>query len=289
MSSYTQHLIRIAALIAVFFIFTGVAYAAPVQTATRAELPQQDASLYAVDPQPLTVAQCGQCHPSHFGDLQQAGGKHQFDCRECHQVFHAYNPLKNNYATIMPQCATCHGQPHGSKHASCATCHGNPHAPGKVQLTTMLATICADCHSTQTAELQTFPSKHTEQECSSCHHTSHGNIPSCAECHEPHFEAQAQATCTQCHPVHQPRTIALNSDVDLQTCNACHENIYAKWKSTPSKHGQVGCAQCHTAHAMIPQCSNCHETPASHAKTMMEMFPNCLDCHLDVHDLPVKK
>ena len=72
------------------------------------------------------------------------------------------------------------------------------------------------------------------------------------------------------------------------TCNACHSNVYAQWKGTPSKHGQVACSECHTEHAMIPECSNCHEPPESHAAKLLEMFPNCLTCHLDVHDLPVK-
>lgn len=258
------------------------------QAATRTLLPVQDAALYAIDPQPLTVAQCGQCHPAHFGDLKQAGGMHQFDCRECHEIFHAYNPLKNNYAEIMPQCATCHGQPHGDKHVQCLSCHENPHAPSRVPMTSMLAGICADCHSPQAVELQQYPSKHSQQPCNSCHHDRHGYIPVCAECHEPHFAGQGAETCAQCHPVHQPLAIALDSTVDLQTCAACHSDVYAKWRGTPSKHGQVNCAECHTEHGMIPQCISCHTPPTSHNAQLLSMFPNCLDCHLDVHDLPVK-
>ena len=78
------------------------------QPAKRTTLPALDASLYEVTPQPLQVSQCGQCHPSHFGNLKETGGLHRFDCRECHEVFHAYNPLKKNYAEIMPKCATRH-------------------------------------------------------------------------------------------------------------------------------------------------------------------------------------
>jgi len=288
MSSYMHRKLGIAALVAVLLL-AGAVSAALAQTATRTNLPAQEPGLYAVDPQPLTVTQCGQCHPTHFGALKEAGGKHQFDCRECHEVFHAYNPLKNNYAEIMPKCATCHGQPHGTKHVQCLNCHENPHAPNRVPMTHMLAGICSDCHGAQNTELQKFPSKHTEQACNSCHHNRHGYIPQCAECHEPHFETQAEATCQQCHPVHQPLTIALSSNVELETCNACHSDIYVKWQGTPSKHGQVGCAECHTQHAMIPECSLCHVAPPGHAPKMLEQFPNCLTCHLDVHDLPVKK
>lgn len=286
MSSNIQNKIRIIALIAVFLLFAGAVTTALAQT--RKDLPPRDASLYAADPQPLTMAQCGQCHPTHFSLLKNAGGKHQFDCRECHEVFHAYNPIKKNYAEIMPQCATCHGQPHGTKHVDCLNCHQNPHAPNRVPMTHMLAGICSDCHTSEAAELKNFPSKHTEQPCNSCHHSRHGYIPQCAECHEPHFENQAETTCMSCHPVHQPLTIKFTDTVELETCNACHSNIYDKWKATPSKHGGVGCNECHTEHGKIPECSMCHQTPKAHAKQMLEKFPNCLTCHIDVHDLPVK-
>lgn len=276
-------------LIAATLLIVGaISVASAQQTATRLDLPAVNAALYETETPPLTVDQCGQCHFRPFGDLKQAGGKHRFDCRECHETFHAYNPKKKNYAEIMPKCATCHGQPHGEKHFDCFNCHENPHAPTQVPMTHMLAGICADCHNAEATELQQFPSKHTEQACNSCHHNRHGYIPACAECHEPHFATQAEATCMQCHPVHQPLTIALSTEVELETCNACHPNIYEKWQGTPSKHGQVGCAECHTEHAMIPECSNCHTPPESHAAKLLEMFPNCLTCHLDVHDLPVK-
>ncbi|NOY12174.1 MAG: cytochrome C [Deltaproteobacteria bacterium] len=290
MSSYKYNSIKILVFVAVFLLSAGAAFAAPAQpVAKRNSLPTQDATLYATNPQPLTIAQCGQCHPNRFADLKQSGGKHQFDCRECHEVFHAYNPLKNNYAEIMPKCATCHNPPHGAKHVDCLNCHQNPHTPRRVPMTRMLAGICSDCHKTQASELKQFPSKHTKQACSSCHYERHGYIPSCSECHEPHFAGQDQATCLQCHPVHQPLSIQLSTDVDLRTCNACHPQVYSKWKGTRSKHGKVSCARCHTKHGLVPKCTDCHVPPKSHSKKLLEMFPKCLTCHLDVHDLPVKK
>ncbi len=291
MSSHTQRnkLIKIImlALAATVLLVTGAASAATAQQ--RTSLPALDTSLYETVPQPLQVSQCGQCHPSHFGNLKEAGGLHRFDCRECHEVFHAYNPLKKNYADIMPKCATCHSPPHGKKHVECLNCHSNPHTPRRVPMSHMLASICSDCHSDQAEQLQAKPSKHTQQQCSSCHHNRHGYIPSCAECHEPHFAAQAMSTCTQCHDVHQPLDIGLSEAVDVQTCDACHDDIYSKWSGTSSKHGEVSCALCHTKHGLIPECTDCHTPPESHATKLLEMFPKCLTCHLDVHDLPVKK
>lgn len=280
---------NIVVLVATVLLFAGALVSAPAQQAGAADLPVRDATLYAAEPQPLTVAQCGQCHPGQFNGLKQAGGKHQFDCRRCHQVFHAYNPRKNNYAEIMPKCAACHTPPHGEQHKQCLTCHENPHTPRQVPLTDRLAKLCSSCHSAEAKKLKTEPSAHTQQECSSCHHDRHGYIPTCDECHEPHFETQAFDSCTQCHDVHQPLNIALSESVDVKTCGVCHEEIYAKWSATPCKHGQVSCARCHTRHGLIPKCTDCHTPPKSHAAKLLERFPRCLTCHLDVHDLPVKK
>lgn len=245
------------------------------------------ADLYAVTPEPLTPVQCGQCHTKHFADLRASGGKHKFECQNCHQVFHAYNPLRNNYAEIMPKCAMCHALPHGEKQVACLNCHSNPHAPTVAPAVEKVKGVCADCHSGPAEQLKASPSKHTQQPCASCHHTKHGYIPACSECHEPHFKGQDFAGCQSCHPVHKPLDIKFTKDADAQTCSGCHAPVFAKWKGTPSKHGQVNCTMCHTSHGAIPACLDCHAAP--HPEAQLKMFPRCLDCHLDVHDLPVKK
>lgn len=281
---------RLLLTAAVLLSLVGVAYAAPIQQIElRNDLPKQNTALYAADPQPLTLEQCGQCHPKHFSDVKLTGGKHQFDCRECHTVFHAYNPLKDNYASLMPKCGTCHILVHGEKHAQCQSCHQNPHAAQQVPVLVQLDNQCSDCHRDQADQLTALPSRHTDLSCSDCHHTQHGQIPSCAECHQPHFAAQAFTSCSDCHDVHQPLSIELGETIELQTCDACHSDIYSKWQGTSSKHGQVSCSACHEAHKKIPQCQDCHTTPTSHSKKLLEKFPRCLDCHLDVHNLPVKK
>ena len=258
------------------------------QVDKRGNLPESDASIYAIDPRPLTLEQCGQCHSSHFQDIKQTGGKHQFDCRECHTTFHTYNPRKENYAEIMPDCLKCHALVHGENHSQCLFCHDNPHAIQHAPSISRVKNLCVDCHTKQSRQLTLNPSQHTELSCENCHHTSHGLIPSCAECHQPHFATQAFTSCAECHDVHQPLSIIFSENVQLQTCEACHSEVYSKWQGTPSKHGQLSCVSCHDRHKKIPQCQTCHAPPPSHSKTMLEKFPRCLDCHLDVHDLPVK-
>ncbi|PLX98389.1 MAG: cytochrome C [Desulfuromonas sp.] len=281
---------RVAIVTLIIFCCVGVVFAAPTQQSTPTpNLPQQNAELYATDPQPLTLEQCGQCHPQHFQGIKQMGGRHQFDCRECHTIFHAFNPRRDNYTAIMPQCSQCHVPVHGNKFTRCLACHQNPHMATKAPAVQIMVNICGECHSEQKRQLVAAPSAHTEVSCDSCHHTEHGSIPSCAECHEPHFETQEFSTCTACHDVHQPLIIAMGGDIELQTCSGCHGDIYTKWSTTASKHGQVRCNDCHDRHKQIPQCQDCHGIPDNHSAKMMARFPRCLDCHLDVHDLPVKR
>ena len=243
------------------------------------------ASLYDIEPEPLTIVQCAQCHVAHFKWLKASGGRHRIDCQQCHEIFHAYNPTKNNWADLMPRCSKCHALPHGEKFGECLTCHANPHTPRIVSMGAQLAASCGECHTGPADQLKAFPSAHTEQGCDACHH-KHGFIPSCMECHEPHVAGQTVETCKSCHPVHKPLQIALTPDASTETCKACHDEVYAKWTGTNSKHGSVNCSMCHTAHGQIPACTRCHEAP--HDKTILAKFPRCLDCHMDVHDLPVK-
>lgn len=261
--------------------------AAVPEKAGRSDLPAAAADPYAVEPEPMTVAECGRCHQHHFRTLKNEGGAHRFDCRQCHEVFHAYNPRKNNYAELMPVCGNCHGQPHGDKQVDCLACHENPHAP-KTQLSLqVLAKSCADCHRQPAEELKQFPSAHTKQTCQDCHSQRHGRIPSCFECHTGHFPDQPLDACLACHPVHKPKETVFTADATAATCAACHDEAFAKWSKTPSRHGQVSCTTCHTRHGLVPDCTACHQKP--HPAQMTARFDNCLVCHVDPHDLPIKR
>lgn len=243
--------------------------------------------LYATDPQPLTVTQCGQCHPGVFRGLKDDGAKHRFDCQKCHSTFHAFNPKKANWEAIMPKCSSCHTEPHGKTVTDCVSCHANPHTPKKVAMDKRLVNACPDCHATPKEQLVKFPSKHSKLACQSCH-TAHGYKPTCFACHKPHHEGQAVSTCTTCHQVHKPLQITYGTDAPAATCGSCHGKVYATWQKTLSKHGKVNCATCHHAkHGYVPKCTECHAAP--HKKEFLSRFPNCLSCHIDVHDPPTKQ
>lgn len=234
----------------------------------------------------MTVAECGRCHTSYYNAIRDAGGRHKFDCQDCHQQFHSYNPNRNNWAQIMPKCSSCHTLPHGPKQTECLACHANPHTPLNVVMSDRLTKNCADCHTSPDAQLKQFPSKHTEQGCSACH-DKHGYIPSCFVCHEGHYQEQPLESCTSCHPVHKPLQIAFKGEVELKTCSGCHSSVYGVWAGSKSKHATVSCVSCHTQHGLIPSCNDCHG-PTPHNAALHTKFPNCLTCHIDPHDPPVK-
>ncbi|MEW6586321.1 MAG: cytochrome C [Nitrospirota bacterium] len=242
-------------------------------------------SLYETDVKPLTPAQCGSCHFSVFDQIRNQGGKHKLDCTQCHVKYHAYNPVKQNWKEIMPQCQTCHGNFHGEKHTNCMQCHNQPHAPKQqMAVSAELMKVCNDCHGKVGQELQSSPSKHTKVACSTCHHQKHGYIPSCMECHKPHTPAQTVKECLGCHPVHSPLKIAYAKETPNNVCGACHAPVYKKLEASSGKHRMVACAQCHPKHRQIPKCEECHGKP--HGEGLLKKFPNCNQCHVDVHDLP---
>jgi predicted CXXCH cytochrome family protein len=252
---------------------------------------QVQASPYEAEVKPLTTAECGACHFSYFQAIKNEGGKHQIDCVACHKVFHAYNPIKDNYAQLMPKCAACHvsasGGPYHGEDAvliPCLSCHANPHTPLNIPMGDIEA-ACGLCHAPQNMEIQNFPSKHTtDVSCADCHHDKHGLIPTCDECHENHSPAvqMDSAACQSCHPVHKPTEISYMKETDSQICAGCHDDVYAMLQRNQTKHTFVTCADCHPAHAEIPLCSRCHGEP--HPQMKVDTT-KCGQCHGIAHDL----
>ena len=238
---------------------------------------------------PLTTEECARCHSWVFNRIKEKGGKHRIDCTWCHVKFHVYNPIKKNWAEIMPKCTRCHGYIHGKLFTNCLGCHKDPHAPRIVGITPEVGKACGQCHPNITKELNRYPSKHTTVACVACHHTKHGYIPSCLECHKPHYPNEPVKECFNCHAPHSPLRIlqtAFPKETLNKVCSPCHKVEFEKIARTPSKHHKVACVQCHVKHKDIPKCERCHGKP--HGAGVHQKFPNCLDCHMDVHNLPVK-
>ena len=272
---------RLAVVILVLSVMAGAAFAAEGNGKLKVQIPP-DPQLYSKAPQPLTVEQCAQCHPSVFQNIKEDGGKHRFDCQRCHSAFHVFNPKKGNYDAIMPKCDTCHDQPHGAKVTDCLSCHRNPHTPRKVSMSATLGNACGQCHPGPQEQLAKFQSKHSKVACNICH-TTHGLKASCFNCHEPAPAGRCHCTVSSCH---RPCQVTYPDDTPAAICGVCHTTVYSKWQKTASKHAKVNCALCHhTKHKYKPQCTECHAVRIP--QVLLAKYPKCLTCHLDVHDLPV--
>ncbi len=261
----------------------------------------QDENVYNVDIEPLSLEECARCHNSHFKRIRDNGDKHtKVTCTDCHELFHAYNPLKGNYADIMPKCSSCHGsteQPFtlpapkyhtdGEILKNCLGCHTDPHQPiATLPEASNLEASCRKCHGDIGALLTDKISMHTDEDCSSCHSDNHGRIPDCAECHESHSPAVAlnNPACMSCHPVHTPLVIAYPQDQDNTVCAGCHGDVYDELQANPTKHTPLSCAKCHPAHAELMACSECHSA-SPHNPSIHQKFPECGSCHNIAHDL----
>jgi predicted CXXCH cytochrome family protein len=246
-------------------------------------------SIYTISVEPLTLADCARCHTTHYNWLRDNGARHQtVACTECHEVFHAYNPLRNNYADIMPKCSSCHDAPHGSAEPvmQCLDCHSNPHQPlVSIPDPGKLEGRCQLCHTEVATSLQTEVSKHTEQECSSCHSENHGRIPQCSDCHENHSPMAVLETpdCLACHPVHTPLNISYPVTQAKEVCAGCHDQAYHLLQARETKHSALTCAKCHPAHGKLPACQDCHGEP--HNASIHEKYAQCGDCHGIAHDI----
>jgi hypothetical protein len=265
-------------LLTVFLVASPQSGAAAASAATN---------LYSAVIEPLRPEECGRCHTAHYTWLQENGGKHQaVACRDCHVVIHAYNPLRDNYAAIMPQCSSCHAAPHSGAEAvqRCLACHANPHQPlASIPAPAALEDRCRFCHSEVAANLQAEVSMHTELECSACHAEVHGRIPQCDECHENHSPLLPLATpdCLACHPVHTPLAISYPVTQKREACAGCHAEAYSLLQQGQSKHSLLTCARCHARHGQVPVCQDCHGTP--HGRELHQKYTACGTCHNIAH------
>ncbi len=269
---------------------TKVKVASPATTTNTTAASAKEGGIYDINVKPLTTADCARCHIAQFMRIKKYGAKHRsVACTDCHEIYHAYNPLKKNYAKIMPKCSSCHDEPHGKNKAvqNCLACHKDPHAPiVSLPDPSDMESECRICHSKVAREMKKYPSAHSEQDCSSCHSQKHGRKPDCSECHESHSPMVAMNTqdCLACHPVHTPLQITYSADVKNNAiCAGCHEKPFDQLKAHKTKHSKLACAKCHPKHKQILSCQTCHGKP--HNAVILKKFPKCGDCHNTAHNL----
>ena len=227
----------------------------------------------------LSIDDCVKCHAQQPAEIAEAGSAHkdQINCRECHTDHRPAN--QDN----IPECSMCHDGESHFELENCLRCH-NPHQPLRVVLDGEYKAECLTCHTSQNEQLEANPSMHTTFACNFCHADTHGVIPECLLCHEPHSENVTQADCATCHEVHQPLVLEYEDSTRNILCAACHEVPYSQLTATATKHRDVACVSCHAnKHKTVPQCSDCHDLP--HAEGIHAKFPECGSCHNIAHDL----
>lgn len=241
---------------------------------------------YRQQVEPMTTLECGKCHYEIFTTIRDKGGKHQLECRDCHNKFHTFTPGVA-WKDRVPACNDCHEGVHAGNFPLCLSCHQQAHAP----LTSLvggeaLAAECGNCHTGVSAAIQAHPSGHAEVGCTDCHHDRHGFKPSCNECHpEPHTPYQDNAACGACHQVHTPLEVAFADDVSNAVCQGCHADPAAVLAASKKKHAPLNCVFCHAkTHGMIPECQECHGN-GPHNPELLKGFKGCLECHGDPHGL----
>ena len=239
----------------------------------------------------ITSSLCVSCHNRAGKDLAQTTTKHHgLQCVYCH---------KNEHKAV-PQCITCHGQPHDfaihGKYPDfdisldCVGCHQNAHAPSQAMNAHMMAQECRTCHPEQKTETEKHPSAHAATSCVECHYDSHGFITSCAECHEePHATGVDDAGCIACHPPHSPLEVRYSEDVANHICAGCHSDVNDKLSGSNEGHAFLQCVLCHAdKHGYVPTCQDCHEA-TMHSEEMLKEFKGCLDCHGNAHVLKLQE
>lgn len=244
-----------------------------------------DSDIYSQPLEPLTTAQCGQCHEQIFIDLRDNGGAHQMVCRDCHDQFHNFK-RNLSWEQRVPSCVDCHDTPHGdeAEMVACLNCHSNAHAPVTSLDIGQLEPLCSQCHQ-QPAEQMGQPSAHSDMGCNDCHQQQHGYLPKCIECHEePHSPFQSSSDCMQCHPVHNVSEMIYGEQISNNACAGCHTQPGAELKQGHLAHSLLNCTFCHAdEHGNTPDCQTCHDTP--HNEEMLKDFTGCNECHGGPHNL----
>ncbi len=206
---------------------------------------------------------CQTCHKDVVSSYEQQGGPHKAElgCLDCHQ---AHPPEEDG---VIPACTMCHDAGERAHFAlkNCASCH-NPHALEAFDFENQKIpnTVCGTCHEGPGKQIAENPSAHAEMGCRDCHQGSHGTIPACADCHDPHSEKMTQKDCRQCHQAHNP-VAQWGEGVTAQQCRSCHEDTVTAFIQKGTAHKKaLSCTECHQAHppaetGVIPACSDCHD------------------------------
>ncbi len=137
---------------------------------------------------------CSQCHQAQATQLSNPSAHTELGCAGCHAGAHG----------SVPDCTECHAEPHNPfvSNGTCTSCHP-VHDVGRLNYGPDIENKgCSYCHSTQAQDLSAGHLAHSMLNCTFCHAGTHGNVPTCQECHNtPHTTEMREEFngCTECH------------------------------------------------------------------------------------------
>jgi len=234
---------------------------------------------------------CNLCHvsSSYFGKVTHPPAQKGY-CTGCH------NPHQSPYPFMLrgeggKVCLNCHDKEfavgkytHSPEKEACTECH-SPHTVWEIPAGRKLDQACHTCHPAEDREMKTYITWHTGLYCSTCHHTKHGYIPQCLECHQRHSDKMPiMDACLTCHPPHKARQVVYPADIPKEVCAVCHPSQYEILERSQTKHSALRCTKCHPdKHRTITRCQQCHakaNCPGIRQKNML-----CGQCHGTAHAL----
>jgi cytochrome b subunit of formate dehydrogenase len=207
---------------------------------------------------PLNVpATCGACHGgAPFHDPEDPPGR--YAPTKFTDDTHGEGLLGGGLV-MMPTCVTCHGG-HGTVAPS------DPTSPVHAS---HVADLCGSCHVGI-----------VERYRRSVHGTTARGTP------EKNYNAKEPATCTDCHRPHHIRRPGEDMRrATIETCGKCHDDRLGTFRNT--YHGRVSdlgfggaasCADCHTAHDILPTANpNSSVHPGRRTRTCAQCHPGATD------------
>ncbi len=188
------------------------------------------------------------------------------DCQACHDKPVSPAFQKTNHAKLPNSCASCH--PNVAEHVKAQMAGEQGPVPSLKKLSANeISNICLSCH--EKGRQQNFRmSMHARM-----------NVP-----------------CTQCHSVHDPRSLKgqLKTSRATDTCFECHKKERALSLRTshhPVREGKLECSSCHNPHdgstpkminadSVNELCYQCHaEKRGPFAFEHAPVREDCASCH----------
>jgi thiosulfate reductase cytochrome b subunit len=191
-------------------------------------------SLGEMVPRPV---KCVRCHKKetaeHYSSVHMLN---DITCAACHDDIHSITPWKNDKRKVVDKCVQCHDAEEAYRKSS----HGQALAEGKQD-----SAACNDCHNLHEINALGDPSSHANRE----------------------FHSKVCMTC------HSDEEMMARNGVFTVAVKTFMESYHGKNYSLGFPDKTAGCADCHTAHSVLPA-----SDPLSSVNPA-NLVTTCAQCH----------